>query len=130
MRKVVALLSLCLLSFSVRAVDGIDSFLAADAALEATRSFDSGDRRHLVVPVCVSQPSEVLPGWPSRGPTPPEFWTALEQARRPFQCDDLGEDAKGDRFMRLLKYAEQYNGTLLELGRKNAARPDAARPGI
>src|SRR4051812_28804601 len=122
MHRLVPLLGFCFLSLTAYAADDIDSFLAASPVTEATRAFAAGDKRHIVVPVCISQPSEVLPGWPLRGPTPPEFWTALEQARRPFQCDDLGEDAQGEKFLRLLKYAEQYNGRLLDLAKRSGER--------
>ena len=95
-----------------------DAFVATDPVAEAKRAFDIGDRRHLVVPVCVARGGEVLPGWPTSGPTPPGYWAALEQGLRPFDCDVLGDGPRSSRFQRLLKHAEQYNRTLLELERR------------
>jgi hypothetical protein len=111
--RALPVLLLCLSSTALSA--DLESFLATDPAAEASRAFQAGDKRHIVVPVCQAQASEVMPGWPMSGPTHPGLWTALENGRRPFQCSDLGEGTRSAGFMRLLKYAEQYNKRLLEL---------------
>ena len=111
------LAAVCLLSFNARAAEPLDLFLSNNPVTVATDAFKAGDNRQLVVPVCRPRIDEAMPGWPLSGPTPPAFWTALEKAQRPFRCDDLGEDADESTQMRLLQYAEQYNRTLLELGK-------------
>ena len=115
MPKFLAFFALCLLTANARAADALDLFLSNDPVAVATAAFKSGDSRQLVVPVCRPQIDEAMPGWPRSGPTPPAFWVALEKAQRPFRCDDLGEDADSAMQFRLLRYAEQYNKTLLEL---------------
>jgi len=122
--RVALLVSLSLQGAACFADDAAEAFLATNPAVEARRAFESGDRRHLVIPVCQPQGGEVIPGWPLEGPTPPEMWTELEKGRRPFQCADLGDGPGSARFRRLLKYAEQYNRTLLDLEK---ARRDKLR---
>lgn len=115
MSRLLRLIAISLPTSSAHAADALDLFLSNDPVAVATAAFKSGDNRQLVVPVCRPQIDEAMPGWPLSGPTPPAFWTALEKAQRPFRCDDLGEDADSAMQMRLLRYAEQYNKTLLEL---------------
>jgi hypothetical protein len=95
----------------------LDELLATDAVAEAEKAFKSGDRRHIVVPVCGKEPGEVIPGWPVEDS--PEIREALERGRRPVSCADLGDDPKGRNFFRTVRYADRYNRKMLELeGRK------------
>lgn len=112
-----AITILWLFTCTAYAADALDLFLTNDPVSVATAAYNAGDNRHLVIPVCRPLPDEAMPGWPRSGPTPPAFWIALEKAQRPFRCDDLGEDADSEMQLRLLRYAEQYNKTLLELER-------------
>lgn len=50
-----------------------------------------------------------------RGATPPGYWEALQEGRRPFSCEELENGFRSTEFVLLLKYAEQYNRRLLEL---------------
>jgi hypothetical protein len=115
MHRRLLLTTLCLLSCTAQADGLLDAMLSTDPVTEATIAFNAGDHRHLVVPVCRPMPDEAMPGWPRSGPTPPAFWAALDKARRPFRCDNLGEDMDSANQLRLLRYAEQYNKTLLDL---------------
>jgi hypothetical protein len=101
------------------ASDRLGALLAQDAGAEAERAFSSGDRRHIVVPVCTEGGGQVIPGWPLHDS--PEVRRAMDSAKRPFSCSDFGEDPKRRNFVRAAKWAERYNGKLLELeqrGRK------------
>src|SRR5688572_12487541 len=101
------------------ASDRLGALLAEDPAVEAERAFSSGDRRHIVVPVCSEGGGQVIPGWPLHDS--PEVRRAMDSAKRPFSCSDFGEDPKRRNFVRAAKWAERYNGKLLELeqrGRK------------
>jgi len=113
--RIALLVCLALPGMTCSAGDALEAFLSTDPVVEARRSFESGDRRHLVIPVCQAQVSEAMPGWPLEGPTPPEMWAALEKGRRPFRCTDLGDGPGAANFLSLLKYAERYNRTLLDL---------------
>ena len=113
--RLVSISSMCLLAFTAYAADQLETFLSRNPAAEATRAFNSGDKRHIVVPVCQPQGGEAIPGWPLSGPTPPGLWAALEKAQRPFHCEELGEGPESAIFLRALNFAEQYNKKLLEL---------------
>jgi hypothetical protein len=112
MPRLLPITAFCLLTCNAQADGLLDAMLSTDPVTEATIAYNAGDSRHLVVPVCRPLPDEAMPGWPRSGPTPPAFWAALDKARRPFRCDNLGDDADQ---LRLLRYAEQYNKTLLDL---------------
>ena len=113
MRQRTTLLYLCLLATSAIGGNAVDTLLSTDPMTEAERAFASGDRRHIVVPVCGSQPGEVIPGWPLGESS--QTWDAMKNGRRPISCNDLGDDPKSRTFMRVAQYAEQYNRTLLKL---------------
>ncbi|OFW09466.1 MAG: hypothetical protein A3G20_07045 [Acidobacteria bacterium RIFCSPLOWO2_12_FULL_59_11] len=109
-----AVIMCCLLSVSnVMASDRLSTLLASDPASEAERAFASGDRRHIVVPVCGKDTGEVIPGWPLEHS--PEVQHAMEIAKRPISCADLGDDPKKANFVRAANYAERYNRKMLEL---------------
>jgi hypothetical protein len=108
-----ALIVLAGLAGHVAAADALDALEAKDPVVEATKAFAAGDRRHIVVPVCGKEPGEVIPGWPLDDST--RVQKAMNGARRPLSCADLGEDPKHRRFMRASNYAERYNRKLLEL---------------
>ena len=113
LRQRIALLYLSLLATSATGGNTVDTLLSTDPVTEAERAFASGDRRHIVVPVCGSQPGEVIPGWPLEESS--QTSDAMEKGRRPISCNDLGDDPKSRTFMRVARYAEQYNRTLLKL---------------
>ena len=96
--------------------DRLGALLARDPDVEAERAFSSGDRRHIVVPVCTQGGGQVIPGWPLHDS--PEVRRAMDSAQRPFACSDFGEDPKQRNFVRAAKYAERYNRKLLELEQK------------
>lgn len=98
---------------TVMADGGVDAKLTGDPAVVAEKAFQSGDRRHIVIPVCGSDQGEVLPGWPLH--ESPAHLEALERGRRPITCADLGDDPKRRNFVRAAHYAERYNRRLLEL---------------
>jgi hypothetical protein len=52
------LLYLSLLATSAAGGNAVETLLSTDPVTEAERAFTSGDRRHIVVPVCGSQPGE------------------------------------------------------------------------
>jgi hypothetical protein len=109
-----AVIVACLLTgTSIIASDRLDALLASEPAAEAQRSFASGDRRHIVVPVCGKESGEVIPGWPLAHS--PDVQRAMDQGKRPVSCADLGDDPKNDNFVRAAKYAERYNQKMLEL---------------
>jgi hypothetical protein len=95
------------------AADALDTLVAKDPIVEATKAFAAGNRRHIVVPVCGKEPGEVIPGWPLHDS--PRIQEAIKAGQRPVSCADIGADPKHERFMRAAKYAERYNGKLLEL---------------
>jgi len=94
----------------------VEETLKADPVEDATRSFAAGDRRSIVLPICTIQGGEVLPGWPLE--YSPEHLRALETGKRPFTCADLGDITDTRAFLRVAKYAERYNQTLLRLSSK------------
>ena len=98
------------------ASDRLAALLANDPDVEAQRAFSSGDRRHIVVPVCTQGGGETIPGWPLHDS--PEVRRAMDSAKKPFSCSDFGEDPKQRNFVRAAKYAERYNRKLLELEQK------------
>jgi hypothetical protein len=98
------------------ASDRLGALLAHDPAVEAERAFSSGDRRHIVVPVCTEGGGQVIPGWPLQDS--PEVRRAMDLAKKPFSCSDFGEDPKRRNFVRAAKWAERYNGKLLDLEQK------------
>jgi hypothetical protein len=109
-----AVIIVCLLSCtSITASDRLDALLASDPAAEAQRAFASGDRRHIVVPVCGKDSGEVIPGWPLEHS--PEVQRAMDLGKRPISCADLGDDPKKKNFVRAATYAERYNQKMLEL---------------
>ena len=112
--------AMCLALASVAAAGGaaLDAKVSGDPATAAEKAFQSGDRRHIVVPVCGANSGEVLPGWPLQ--ESPAHWEALKHGQRPFTCSDFGEDPKHQNFMRAAKYAEGYNRRLLELESKGS----------
>lgn len=91
----------------------VDELLLTNPAVEAERAFAAGDKRHILIPVCSSPGGEVIPGWPIQDS--PEIRTAMEHGRRPISCNDLGVDPGSKRYLRLSKYAEIFNQTLLRL---------------
>ena len=104
----------CLLSItSAIASDRLSTLLTNDPASDAEKAFSSGDRRHIVVPVCGKDSGEVIPGWPLEHS--PEVQRAMDLAKRPVSCADLGDDPKKANFLRVAKYAERYNRRMLEL---------------
>ena len=104
----------CLLSAAgVIASDRLSTMLANDPTAEAEKAFASADRRHIVVPVCGKDSGEVIPGWPLEHS--PEVQRAMDVAKRPISCADLGDDPKKANFVRAAKYAERYNRRMLEL---------------
>ena len=111
-------LFLCTYLFATTAVGttAVDSLLSTNPMVEAERAFSSGDRRHIIVPVCKGQGGEVIPGWPLEDS--PEVQAAIKDGRRPFTCLDLGEDSRSQYFQRVAKYAEQYNRKMIELARQ------------
>ena len=110
-------IAVCLLcACSAIAEDRLGELLAKNPDLEAERAFSSGDRRHIVVPVCTQGGGEVIPGWPLHDS--PEVRSAMDSAKKPFACSDFGEDPKQRNFVRAAKYAERYNRKLLELEQK------------
>jgi hypothetical protein len=109
------ILAACLgvLAASVSAGGDLDAKLSSDPVTSAEKAYQSGDRRHIVIPVCGAEPGEVLPGWPLH--ESPEAWAAMESGQRPILCSDFGEDPNRHKFQRAAKYAERYNRRLLEL---------------
>ena len=104
---------------SVAAADRLATLLANDPVADAERAFASGDRRHIVVPVCGKDGGEVIPGWPLEYSL--EAQRAMDQGMRPLSCADFGDDPKNAKFVRAANYAERYNRRMLELegkGRK------------
>ena len=109
-----ALITGCLvLSTTLVAADRLAALLANDPVADAERAFSSGDRRHIVVPVCGKDNGEVIPGWPLEHS--PEVQRAMDQGKRPLSCADFGDDPKKAQFVRAANYAERYNNKLLEL---------------
>jgi len=96
--------------------DRLSAMIAKDPSAEAEAAFASGDRRHIVVPVCSQGGGQVIPGWPLEDS--PEVRRAMDEAKKPFSCADFGEDPKRRNFVRAAKYAERYNQKLLELERR------------
>jgi hypothetical protein len=111
---------MCLALASAAAAGGaaLDAKVSGDPANAAEKAFQSGDRRHIVVPVCGADSGEVLPGWPLQ--ESPAHRDALERGQRPFMCSDFGDDPKHHNFMRAAKYAERHNRRLLELEGKGS----------
>jgi hypothetical protein len=109
-----AQIAACLL-FAANAIasDRLEALLAKDPDVEAERASSSGDRRHIVVPVCTQGGGEVIPGWPLQDS--PEVQRAMDSAKKPFSCSDFGADPQQRNFVRAAKYAERYNRKLLEL---------------
>jgi hypothetical protein len=107
----------CSLFFSAEATAGeaLERLLATKPAVEAEHSFDRGDLRYIVIPICQSELGEVIPGWPLKDS--PEIRKAMEEGRRPVTCAEIGPDPHTMQFKRLAKYAELYNQRLLELSR-------------
>lgn len=99
---------------SAAAGNAVDALLSTNPVVEAERAFATGDRRHIVVPVCGDHGGEVIPGWPVEQERP-GMWAALEKGRRPITCKDLGRDSRSRNFRRVARYAEQYNRRLIEL---------------
>ncbi len=110
------LIATCAVAASAVAASAVDSLLSMNPMAEAERAFTSGDRRHIVVPVCKGQGGEVIPGWPLEDS--PEEQAAIKDGRRPITCLDLGEDSRSQDFQRVAKYAEQYNRKMIELARQ------------
>jgi len=116
LRAGIAVCSLCV--SSAIAADRLSALLAKNPEVEAQRAFSSGDRSHIVVPVCTQGGGEVIPGWPLHDS--PEVQRAMDSAKKPFTCSDFGEDPKQRNFVRAAKYAERYNRKLLELEQKGS----------
>jgi hypothetical protein len=112
------------------AVGPIDELLSTIPAVEAEHAHSAGDKRHIVIPVCTPPGGEVIPGWPFLDSI--DVQTAIEHGRRPVSCRDIGVDAGSKTFLRLAKYAEIYNQTLLRLEGKpvgiNNPDPDDCPP--
>lgn len=89
----------------------MDALLSSNPLIEAERAISAGDKRYIVIPVCTPPGGEVIPGWPILDSF--ELQTAMEQARRPVICNDIGSDPDSKLFLRLAKYAEMYNQTIL-----------------
>jgi hypothetical protein len=70
--------------------------LTRNPSTEAERAFASGDKRHIVVPVCDGQNGEV----------------------RPVTCADFASSSGA--FRSVAGYAENYNRRMLELTKKQA----------
>jgi hypothetical protein len=87
--------------------------LATNPVTEADRAYASGDRRYVVVPICVDGRGETLPGWPLT--YTPAHDEAIKNGKRPVTCSDIGVDPGRQIFVRVAKYAEQYNQRMLEL---------------
>jgi hypothetical protein len=113
MLRAVITICLAMAVTSISASDRLTSLLGTDPASEAQKAFSSGDRRHIVLPVCGKEAGEVIPGWPLADS--PEVQRAMNQAQRPISCEDFGDDPKKAKFIRAAKYAERYNRKLLEL---------------
>jgi hypothetical protein len=90
--------------------------LARNPSTEAERAFASGDKRHIVVPVCDGQNGEVLPGWPLH--ESPEAIAAIDNGIRPVTCADFASSSGA--FRSVARYAENYNRRMLELTKKQA----------
>jgi hypothetical protein len=97
----------------VWAVGPVDELLSTAPAAEAKHAHSAGDKRYIVIPVCTPPGGEVIPGWPICDSLGGQ--TAIEHGRRPVSCGDIGVDAGSKIFLRLAKYAEIYNQTLLRL---------------
>src|SRR5689334_13602003 len=95
------------------ATDPFDALVSKDAADEARKAFASGNKRHIVIPVCTTEGGEVLPGWPLEESAKAQ--RAMKDGLRPLSCTDLSQGPSNARFIRAAKYAEQYNGQLLKL---------------
>ena len=102
------------------AASTLDTVLDKDPVREAERAFAAGDYRHIVVPVCGQASGETLPGWPLS--FSPAHLKAIENGKRPITCADLGPDTDRRLFVRITKYAEQYNQTLLRLSPKSPSK--------
>jgi len=113
MRRAVITGCLALSMTSLLAADRLAALLANDPVADAERAFASGDRRHIVVPVCDRDSGEVIPGWPLE--YSPEAQRAMDQGKRPLSCADLRDDPEKAKFVRAANYAERYNRKMLEL---------------
>jgi len=92
----------------------VDTLLSKDPVAEAKRAFFAGDKKYIVVPICEANgQGETLPGWPLTDS--PKTHAAIANGRRPITCGDLAEKAPSTNFVRVAKYAEKYNQTLLDL---------------
>jgi hypothetical protein len=89
----------------------VDTLLSSNPVIEAEHAISAGDKRYIVIPVCTPPGGEVIPGWQIQAS--PEVQIAMEQARRPVACNDIDSDPGSKIFLRLAKYAEIYNQTLL-----------------
>ena len=116
MQRAVIASCLALSITSIIASDRLAALLANDPVLDAERAFASGDRRHIVVPVCGADPGEVIPGWPLEHS--PEVQRAMDLGKRPLSCTDFGEDPKKANFIGAANYAERHNRRMLELERE------------
>ena len=95
------------------ASERLETLLKNDPAVQAEKAYASGERRHIVLPVCAADRGEVIPGWPLHDS--PEVRNAMDRAQPPLSCADFGEDSNRKNFIRAAKYAERYNRRLLEL---------------
>ena len=108
-----AAITVCLLcAFSVIAADRLGVLLAKNPDIEAETAFASGDRRHIVVPICTEGGGEMIPGWPLHDS--PGVRRAMDSAKKPFACPDFDDDPKQRNFVHAAKYAERYNRKLPE----------------
>jgi hypothetical protein len=108
----------------VWAVGPVDELLSTSPATEAEHAHSAGDKRYIVIPVCTPPGGEVIPGWPIHDSI--DVQAAIEHGRRPISCKDIGVDAGSKIFLKLAKYAEIYNQTLLRVEGKpvGIASPD------
>jgi len=104
---------LYLISTLAIAGGNVEALLATNPDHEAKKSFELGDRRYIVVPLCRIERGEVLPGWPLE--YTPEHLKAITAGKHPISCKDFGDDVNDRIFVKVAKYAERYNQTLLQL---------------
>jgi len=112
-RVAIRVAALAFLSAHAVAGGALDALVAKDPVAEAEKAYSSGDRRHIVIPVCGKEPGEVIPGWPLEDSDGVQ--SAMQLGQRPIACSDLDDDPQLRNFMRASQYAERYNRKMLEL---------------